>query len=74
MSNLPAFTGKTLIKALKKAGFEEIRIKGSHHFLRHKDGRCTIVPVHRGENIGRGLFSQILNDCEFTRAEFQKLL
>ncbi len=27
MSNLPAFTGKTLIKALKKAGFEEMRIK-----------------------------------------------
>ncbi|MBN1863497.1 MAG: type II toxin-antitoxin system HicA family toxin [Victivallales bacterium] len=74
MSDMPAFTGKVLIKALKKAGFEEIRIKGSHHFLRHKDGRCTVVPVHSGETIGRGLFSQILKDCELSREQFQKLI
>ena len=60
MSKLPILTGKALIKALKKAGFEEIRIKGSHHFLRHHDGRCTVVPVHSGETVGKGLLSQIL--------------
>ncbi len=46
MSKLPSKTGKSLIKLLKKAGFEEIRIKGSHHFLRHADGISTVVPVH----------------------------
>lgn len=46
MSTFPSCTGKTLIKILKQEGFEEIRIKGSHHFLRHEDGRCTVVPVH----------------------------
>lgn len=74
MNKVPALTGKTLIKALRKAGFQEIRIKGSHHFLRHEDGRCTVVPVHKGENIGRGLFFQILKDCELTKEDFQKLL
>ncbi len=73
MSNLPNLTGKALIKALKKVGFEEIRIKGSHHFLRHEDGRCTVVPVHSGETIGKGLFSEILKDCEFSKKELHKL-
>ncbi|MEI7901811.1 MAG: type II toxin-antitoxin system HicA family toxin, partial [bacterium] len=40
-------------------------------FLRHPDGRCTVVPVHRGETIGRGLMAQILRDCELTRADIQ---
>lgn len=48
MSRLPSPTGKALIKALVKAGFKDISTKGSHHFLRHDDGRCTVVPVHRG--------------------------
>jgi predicted RNA binding protein YcfA (HicA-like mRNA interferase family) len=49
MSTSPAVSGSKLIKALRKLGFAVIRVKGSHHFLRHADGRCTVVPVHRGE-------------------------
>jgi predicted RNA binding protein YcfA (HicA-like mRNA interferase family) len=71
MSTFPALNGIQLIKALRRLGFEIIRIKGSHHFLRHPDGRCTVVPVHRGESIGRGLLAQILRDCELTREEIQ---
>ena len=74
MSSFPAVTGSRLIKALKKCGFEDVRQRGSHHFLQHPDGRCTVVPVHRGETIGRGLFAQILRDCELTRKEIQKKL
>lgn len=74
MSRLPAVTGLGLIKALRKFGFEVIRTKGSHHFLRHPDGRCTVVPVHRGETIGRGLLAQILKDCEIAREELQERL
>lgn len=59
MSRLPRLTGRQLIAALRKAGFHPIRVKGSHHFLRHPDGRCTVVPVHRGESIGPGLMSKI---------------
>jgi len=60
--------------ALRKAGFQVIRVKGSHHFLRHSDGRCTVVPVHRGEVIGPGLMSQILRDCDLTSDELLELL
>jgi predicted RNA binding protein YcfA (HicA-like mRNA interferase family) len=73
MSTLPAVTGQRLIKALGKLGFEVIRKKGSHHFLRHSDGRCTVVPVHRGETIGRGLLAQIIKDCETTIEELKEL-
>ncbi len=67
MSNFPSITGTQLIKALRKLGFEVLRIKGSHHFLQHPDGRCTVIPVHRGETLGRGLLAQILRDCDLTR-------
>ena len=70
MSNLPSFDGQRLIKILKKFGFEDVRTKGSHHFLKHFDGRATVVPVHRKENIGIGLFHKILKDCEITVEDF----
>jgi len=74
MSTFPAVKGKQLIKALKRLDFDVVRIKGSHHFLKHPDGRCTVVPVHRGETIGRGLLAQILRDCEITRDELTKAI
>jgi predicted RNA binding protein YcfA (HicA-like mRNA interferase family) len=70
MSTLPAVTGPQAIRALRRLGFTVIRIKGSHHFLQHPDGRCTVVPVHKGEMIGRGLMMQILKDCDLERDEF----
>jgi len=69
MSTFPAIKGNQLIKTLRRLGFDVIRIKGSHHFLQHPDGRCTVVPVHRGETIGRGLLAQILRDCEILRED-----
>ncbi|MEL6489651.1 MAG: type II toxin-antitoxin system HicA family toxin [Cyanobacteria bacterium J06621_3] len=74
MSQLPALTGKTVIKALKKVGFSVARVKGSHHVLSHSDGRRTVVPVHSNETLGKGLLSQILRDCKLTKDEFQALL
>ncbi|MBW3565483.1 MAG: type II toxin-antitoxin system HicA family toxin [Acidobacteria bacterium] len=68
MSTFPALTGKQLINALEKLGFEVTRTKGSHHFLRHADGRVTVVPVHSGEDIGPGLLSKILRDAKISRA------
>jgi predicted RNA binding protein YcfA (HicA-like mRNA interferase family) len=31
---------------LEKAGFTTTRVRGSHHVLRHPDGRTVAVPVH----------------------------
>ena len=70
MSRLPSVTGKDVLKALLSAGFEVVRIKGSHHFLRHPDGRTTVVPVHAGETIGPGLFGKIVRDTRVPREAF----
>ncbi len=74
MTVLPSMTGKELLAALRKTGFEVVRVRGSHHFLRHIDGRTTVVPVHSGETIGPGLLSKILRDCDISRDALQKLL
>jgi predicted RNA binding protein YcfA (HicA-like mRNA interferase family) len=74
MSKRPALTGKEIVAALEQAGFSVIRTRGNHHFLRHPDGRTTVVPVHAGDTIGPGLMSKILRDCGLTREEFAALL
>lgn len=74
MSTFPAVSGAQLIKALRRIDSGGVRVKGSHHFLQHPDGRRTVVPVHRGETIGLGLLVQILRDCEISREELQEKL
>jgi len=74
MSRLRRVTGRQAFRALQRAGFVPIRTKGSHHFLRHPDGRATVVPIHSGETLGPGLFNQILKDAEIGRDEFEELL
>jgi predicted RNA binding protein YcfA (HicA-like mRNA interferase family) len=71
---LPRLKGKEVISALKRAGFEVIRVKGSHHFLMSQDGRRTVVPVHSGEDIGVGLLAKILRDIEMTVEGLRNLL
>ena len=74
MSRLPRITGSETIKALRDAGFQVVRIRGSHHVLKHPDGRTTVVPVHAGETLGTGLMGKILKDAQMSREEFEGLL
>jgi predicted RNA binding protein YcfA (HicA-like mRNA interferase family) len=71
---LPALTGAEVIRALERAGFAVVRVRSSHHFLRHPDGRRTVVAAHAGETIGPGLLSKILRDCGLDREQFRSLL
>lgn len=74
MTTFPSITGKKLLSVLVMLGFELLRTKGSHHFLRHADGRSTVVPIHGNETLGPGLLAKILRDCDLTREQLQKLL
>lgn len=74
MSQFPAITGKQLIAALSQIGFFVQRVKGSHHFLRHDDGRTTVIPVHAGDTLGSGILRKILKDCDLDREDLQELL
>ncbi len=74
MPRLPRITGAQLVAALERAGFVVVRTRGSHHFLRHPDGRSTVVPCHSGEIIGPGLLVKILRDCDLTAEQLSALL
>ena len=74
MSRLPALTGKQLLAALQQVGFETLRVKGSYHFLRHPDGRTTVVPIHAGETVGPGLLNSILRQLKLSRDDLQRFL
>ena len=71
---LPLLDAKKLIKILNKMGFEVIRQRGSHIYLKHKDGRCTVVPLHSGRDIGRGLLKRILNEIDVSWEDFIKFV
>ena len=74
MTRLPRLNGVELVAALAKAGFEVVRVRGSHHFLRHQDGRSTVVPAHAGEVLGPGVTAKILRDCDVTADALRDLL
>lgn len=64
MTGIPSVDGPRLIRILGRFGFELVRIKGSHHFIRHPDGRSTVVPVHGKEDIGKDYFTRSLRTAK----------
>ena len=54
-------SGKEVLKRLKKAGFKEARINGSHHVL-VKDIIIVSVPVHGSKDLKFGLLKKIEKD------------
>ena len=73
MTKLSPIKPTQLIRILEQLGFQKIRQKGSHIFIRHSDGRCTVVPFHKGEDISKGLLRKILNDIELSVDQFNRL-
>jgi predicted RNA binding protein YcfA (HicA-like mRNA interferase family) len=70
MPPVPAVRGSQLVNALEKAGF----VVGSHHIMRHPDGRRTTVPVHAGRDIRPGTLRNILRDTGLTVDDLRRLL
>ena len=71
---LPILQAREIIKVLTRIGFQEVRQKGSHKYFRHEDGRTTVVPVHPGRDIGRGLLREIIKEIGISREDFLRLL
>ena len=55
-------SGKELIKRLQKLGFVVDRINGSHHRMRHADGRVTSIPLHGNKDLPKGLLYKIIRE------------
>jgi predicted RNA binding protein YcfA (HicA-like mRNA interferase family) len=44
---LPRVTGEKTVKALQRAGFSLVHVRGSYHYLHHPEHDCIVtVPVH----------------------------
>lgn len=71
---LPSLPGAKVVRALERAGFTVVRISGSHHIMRHPDGRAVPVPVHPGCDMPRGTLRNILAIVGLTPEELRKLL
>jgi predicted RNA binding protein YcfA (HicA-like mRNA interferase family) len=73
---LPVLKAGELIRALRKAGFELARTKGSHHVFDHRDdsARTVIVPVHSGRDLKIGTLRSIIAQSGLTVDEFKALL
>ena len=72
---LPVISGRQVIKALTKAGFEVAGRKGSHVKLKRKvDEKVFIIIVPDHAELARGTMKSILRQANVTREEFLKLL
>ena len=75
MSRTPVISARALIKVLTQLGFLEVRSRGSHRRFVHPDGRRTVVPVHKGRDIPKGLLRQIVTiDVGMSMEQFVRLL
>jgi len=73
MSKLKMITSIQMCVLLEGIGFSVIRQKGSHRFLRHPDGRTTVVPMHAGD-LDRALIRKILRDVELSIDDYNEIV
>ena len=63
------------MKALRRAGFEQIRCHGSHLYLYHRTRDALVtVPVHAGKTIAPKTLQSILKQAGISPDEFAQLL
>jgi predicted RNA binding protein YcfA (HicA-like mRNA interferase family) len=75
MPKLPVISGKELVRALKKAGFVEVRRKGSHVSLQKVTAEKTfktVVPLHK--ELAKGTLLDILHQTGLNKDELIELL
>ena len=74
MSTLPSVSGREVVKALTKVGYERDRQRGSHIILRQEKypHRRVVVPDHK--EVARGTLSPIIRETGLTVDEFKSLL
>jgi predicted RNA binding protein YcfA (HicA-like mRNA interferase family) len=62
MPQLPLISGKSFLNFLQNIGFVIVRVNGSHHRLKNPDGRVTTVPIHKNQDLPKGLLRKIIRE------------
>ena len=70
MGSTPVLKPSEVADILKKLGFELVRQRGSHQQFKHRNGRFTTVPFHKGRDLAPTLLRQIAKDIGMTTEDF----
>jgi predicted RNA binding protein YcfA (HicA-like mRNA interferase family) len=75
MAEVPRISGLEAIRAFEQAGFEVVRVNGSHHILK-KSGHTNrlSIPVHGGRTVGVGLLRRQIAAAGLTVEQFNDFL
>jgi predicted RNA binding protein YcfA (HicA-like mRNA interferase family) len=74
--SLPSLSAAKVVRAMKRAGFVELRQKGSHLILFNGETKSHVtIPMHKGKDIKKSLLKKIIElEAHMTVEEFLKLL
>ena len=74
MSRLPRVSGREVVRAFTRIGYEVDRQRGSHVVLRHRDPphRRLVVPDHR--EVAKGTLRKLIREAGLTVDEFSELV
>ena len=75
MTKLPSVSGERVVRALQRAGFSQLRQKGSHVSLERRTPEKvfrTVVPMH--DTLSKGTLSDILKQTGLTVEQLLELL
>ena len=67
MPKLPVLSGRDVVKALERLGFEQMRQRGSHVVMQ-RDGVGCVVPLHK--ELKTGTLAGIVRQAGLTQDEF----
>ena len=74
MPKLPVISGKKIVKAFSKIGFELDHQTGSHMILRQKESPFRRLTIPNHKVVSTGTLKEIINQSGLSREEFIKLL
>jgi predicted RNA binding protein YcfA (HicA-like mRNA interferase family) len=74
MPPLPIVTGKECLRVLRKLGYIELRIRGSHHMMFCRGRGAVAVPCHGSRPVPKGTLSNIIRQAGLTVEAFIELL
>ena len=67
MPKLPVLSGRDVVKALERLGFEQMRQRGSHVIMQRGGVGC-VVPLHK--EVKTGTLAGIVRQAGLTQEEF----
>nr|NDG06935.1 addiction module toxin, HicA family [Oxalobacteraceae bacterium] len=71
MPKFPGLSGKDIIRALEKLGFQVVRQSGNHVLMK-KGSKGCVVPNHKEVKVGT--VNGVLRQAEISPEEFQRAL